>query len=107
MTLEEFQDYWINSHGPFFKKNATVMRAKKYIQSHTIESPLNTGLQESRGMMPPFDGIAEVWFESEQELMEAMGSPEFQELGPALLEDEKKFIDHLKSSAFIVKELEL
>ena len=107
MTREQFQDYWLNKHAPFFMKNASTMRAKKYIQSHTIETPLNEELQESRGMLPAYDGVAEVWFESEDDLMEAMSSPEFQELGPALLEDEGTFIDHAKSTAFIVKEVEL
>lgn len=106
-TREEFQDYWLNSHGPFFMKNAAVMRAKKYVQSHTIETPLNEGLRESRGMLPAYDGVAEVWFESEQDLMEGMSSPEALELGAALLKDESTFIDHSKSTAFIVNEIEL
>ena len=54
--------------------------------------------------MPEFDGVAEVWFESEQDLMEAMGSAEGQSLAEALLEDEANFIDHAKSSAFVVRE---
>ena len=107
MSREQFQDYWLNKHGPFFMKNAEIMRAKKYVQSHTIDTPLNEGLRESRGMLPAYDGVAEVWFESEQDLMEAMSSVEGQELGAALLKDEGNFIDHSKSSAFIVKELEL
>ena len=106
MTREQFRDYWLNQHGPFFVQNAAAMRAKKYLQSHTLDTPLNEGLRQSRGMLPEYDGIAEVWFESEQELMAAMGSPEFQKLGVALLEDEQNFIDHAKSSAFIVEEHE-
>lgn len=104
MTREQFQDYWLNKHGPFFEKNAGTMRAKKYVQSHTIDTPLNEGMRESRGMLPEFDGVAEVWFESEQDLMEAMSSPVGQELSAALLEDESNFVDHSKSSAFIVRE---
>jgi len=107
MTREEFQDYWLNKHGRFFQDNAGAMRSKRYVQSHTIDTPLNAGMRESRGMMPEYDGVAEVWFESEEDLMEAMGSPEGQQLGAALLEDEGNFIDHSKSSAFIVNEHEL
>ena len=107
MTRKEFQDYWLNKHGPFFLKNAGAMRAKKYVQSLTVETPLNEGMRESRGMQPEYDGVAEVWFESEEDLMEAMSSPEGQQLSVALLEDEGNFIDHSKSSAFIVKEHEL
>ena len=107
MTREQFQDYWMNKHGPFFVQNAGNMRAKKYVQSHTVDTPLNDGLRNSRGMQPEFDGVAEVWFKSEEDLMEAMSSPEGQKLSAALLEDEGNFIDHSKSSAFIVKEHEL
>ena len=106
LTREQFQDYWQNSHGPFFMKNAAVMRAKKYVQSHTLDSPLNEGLRASRGMQPEYDGVAEVWFESEQELMAAMGSSEMEQLSAALLEDEGKFIDHAKSAAFLVREVD-
>ena len=101
MTREQFQDYWLNQHGPFFQKNAGDMRAKKYVQSHTVDTPLNEGMRISRGMLPEYDGVAEVWFESEEDLMEAMSSPEGQRLSAALLEDEGN------SSAFLVREHEL
>ena len=106
MTREEFKDYWMNKHGPFFMNNADAMGAKKYVQSHTLDTPLNEGLRTSRGMLPEYDGVAEVWFESEEALMEGMSSLEGQKLGAALLEDEGNFIDHSKSSAFIVEERE-
>lgn len=106
MTRDQFQDYWMNNHGPFFMEHADTMRAKKYVQSHTVDTPMNEGLKSSRGMLPEYDGVAEVWFESEEELMGAMSSPEGQKLSAALLEDEGNFIDHAKSSAFIVKEHE-
>ena len=107
ITRDEFRDYWTNKHGPFFMKNANIMRAKKYIQSMTLDSPLNEGLRNSRGMLPEYDGVVEVWFESEEDLMEAMSSPEGQKLGTALLEDEGNFIDHSRSCAFLVREQEL
>jgi len=106
MSREDFKDYWMNKHGSFFMKNSDAMGAKKYVQSHTLDTPLNEGLRSSRGMLPEYDGVAEVWFESEQALMEGMSSPEGQKLGAALLEDEGNFIDHSKSSAFIVEEHE-
>lgn len=106
MTRKEFKDYWMNKHGPFFMKNAGTMKAKKYVQSHTIDSALNEGLRNSRCMQPEYDGVAEVWFESEEELMNGMNSSEGQKLSAMLLEDEGNFIDHSKSSAFIVNEHE-
>ena len=106
ITREELQDYWPNKHGPFFQENAGAMRAKRYVQGHTLDTPLNEGMRRSRGMLPEYDGVAVVWFESEENLMEAMASPEGQKLGAALLEDEGNFIDHARSSAFLVREHE-
>ena len=87
-------------------KHADIMRAKKYVQSHTLSSPLNDGMRQSRGMLEAFDGVAEVWFDSEQDLLEAMGSEEMQELSGKLIEDENNFIDHSRSSAFIVEDVD-
>ncbi len=107
MTRDEFKKYWVEKHGPFFMSNADVMGAKKYVQSLTLDTPLNEGLRSSRGIMPEYDGVAEVWFESEEALVQGMSSPEGQQLSAALLEDESKFVDHAKSSAFIVIEHEV
>ena len=106
-TREEFQSYWLDQHGPFFQKNAGVMGSKKYVQAHTLDSPMNDAFRESRGMLPEFDGVAEVWFDSEEALMAAMSTAEGQELSEALLKDEQNFIDHTKSAAFLVREHEL
>jgi uncharacterized protein (TIGR02118 family) len=106
LSREKFQDYWKNNHAPLFMKNAHIMRAKKYVQSHTITSPLNDGMKASRGMRDGYDGVAEVWFESESELMEAMSSDEMVDLGQLLVKDENIFIDHTASCAFIVTEVE-
>ena len=107
ISREEFQDYWLNKHGPFFQKNAAIMRSKRYVQGHTIDSPFNDAMRTSRNMQPEFDGLAEVWFESEEDLLEAMSTPEMQELSAALLDDESTFIDHARSSAFLVRDHEL
>lgn len=106
MTRAQFRDYWQNRHGPFFMRNAALMRARKYVQSHTLDSPLNEGLRQSRGMAPEYDGVAEVWFDSEQDLIEGMSSAEGEKLAAALLEDENNFIDHSKSTAFLAEEVE-
>ena len=106
MSRAAFQDYWLNQHGPFFKANAEAMRARKYVQSHTLETPFNEGLRSSRGLQPDYDGVAEVWFDSEQDLATAMATEEGARLTAALREDENNFIDHANSSAFLVREHE-
>ena len=75
----------------------------QYIQ---IRSDAKWRTKSPRGMLAEYDGVAEVWFESEHALLEGISSPEGQKLGAALLKDESNFIDHSKSSAFIVEERE-
>lgn len=70
INREDFKDYRMKRHGPFFMQNAVAMRAKRYVQSHTIDTPLNEALRRSRDMLPEHDGIAEVWFVSKEELLE-------------------------------------
>ncbi|MCA9404520.1 MAG: EthD domain-containing protein [Candidatus Omnitrophica bacterium] len=107
LSREEFQEYWLNSHGPFFRKFQAVHKAGKYTQLHTLTTPLNANLIASRGMTAEYDGIVEVEFESEQAFMDAMSTEEGQRLGAALLEDEGRFIDHSKSTAFMAVEHEV
>lgn len=104
LSRKQFQDYWLNRHGPLFQKFAETYKAKRYVQDHTVDTPLNDTIRTSRGMAPEYDGVAEVWFASEEEMIEAMSSPEGQKLSAILLEDEAKFIDHTRSTAFITVE---
>ncbi|MAE65813.1 MAG: ethyl tert-butyl ether degradation protein EthD [Phycisphaeraceae bacterium] len=104
MSRAQFQDYWLNQHAPLFQKLADTFKAKRYVQDHTIDTRLNDDIRASRGMAQEYDGVAEVWFESEAALIEAMSSPEGQKASALLAEDESKFIDHAGSTAFIAVE---
>ncbi|MEO1130650.1 MAG: EthD domain-containing protein [Planctomycetota bacterium] len=104
MTRAQFLEYWRTQHAPLFMQFADVFGTKKYVQDYTLDSPLNRAMQTSRSMLEEYDGIAHVWFESEEALVAAMSSPEGQELSARLLEDESNFIDHTRSTAFLVEE---
>lgn len=104
MPPEEFYRYWHDKHGPLVRSVAEALRAKKYIQSHTIESDLNRLLTESRGMAPHYDGITEVWWESLEELKDAFASKEGADAAKLLAEDEARFIDLSQSRIFLTEE---
>jgi uncharacterized protein (TIGR02118 family) len=104
MSREQFQDYWLNHHGPLFKKFADTYRAVRYVQSHTIDSPLNDHIRQSRGLLEPYDGVGEIWWQSEEDFLAAVNSPEGQKLRTMFVEDEARFIDLSKSSAFFTVE---
>jgi EthD domain len=71
---------------------------------HTVESPLNQALVESRGTAPIHQGITEVWWDSMEELEAAVATPEGAAAGARLVEDEAKFIDFSRSTIFITEE---
>lgn len=94
LTLEAFQRYWRETHGPLVASFATAMNLQRYIQVHALEDPISAAMREARGGMEPgYDGVAELWFESEEALAETLASDAGQAAGAALLEDEAKFID--------------
>jgi EthD domain len=52
----------------------------------------------------PYDGVAELWWDSYEEFAEAGATPEGRRAGRALLEDERNFIDLPKSPLFFTTE---
>jgi len=108
ISSEEFHRYWREEHGPKVASVAEALRARRYVQSHTLASPINEALIEGRGpMVPAFEGITEVWWDSVEELMAALGTPEGQAAGAMLAEDEARFIDFARSSVFLTEEHEV
>ncbi len=104
MSRAEFQDYWLNRHGPLFQRFADTYKAVRYVQSHTIDSPLNEYMRKSRGLAEEYDGIGEIWWESEEDFLAAVSSPEGLKLRSMFVEDEARFVDLGASTAFFTVE---
>ena len=45
---EEFYRYWKDEHGPLVRSVADVLGIRRYVQSHTIDTPINDALRASR-----------------------------------------------------------
>ncbi|MGD9212171.1 MAG: EthD domain-containing protein [Desulfobacteraceae bacterium] len=88
--------------GPLFKKIADTYKAVRYVQSHTIDSSLNENIRKSRGLSEAYDGVGEIWRQSEADFLSAINSPE--KLRKMFIEDEAKFLDLKASSAFFTVE---
>ncbi|MDJ0847583.1 MAG: EthD domain-containing protein [Myxococcota bacterium] len=104
VSPDAFRKHWLEVHAPKVEQCAKALRARRYVQSHTLDSVLNEALRGSRGARPPYDGITEVWWDSEADLAEAMRTEEGAEAGRALLEDEQAFIHLDESSLFLTEE---
>ncbi|MBU2607184.1 MAG: EthD domain-containing protein [Alphaproteobacteria bacterium] len=92
LSREDFQTYWREQHAPLVARHAKTLGILRYVQVHTGHDALNAGMQSSRGGPEAYDGVAELWFESEA-AMAANTSEAAAKAGAELLEDEKKFID--------------
>ena len=104
ITREEFQRYWREEHAPKVKARAPAIGMRRYVQSHTLDTPLNAAVADSRGAPEPYDGIMEGWWDSEEALLATLSSPEAQAAGRDLLEDEARFIDLAHSPIFFTRE---
>lgn len=100
----EFYDYWLNKHGPRVTSHAKAIRAKKYVQSHLMDTPESEWLRSSRGMLPPVAGITEIWWDSVEDFLAAYETSEGKAAGAALTADEEKFIDIKASQVFLTQE---
>jgi uncharacterized protein (TIGR02118 family) len=104
LSRAEFQKYWFEVHGPLVRAQADALGIQRYVQLHTLEDSLNDALRASRGGPEPYDGIAELWWRSREELEAAIRSPAGQKAALLLLEDERNFIDLPRSPLWIGQE---
>ena len=73
LSREEFSAYWRNHHGPLVRSVPEFARhVRKYVQCHLVgdEVPL--------GAAGPHDGVAELWFDSVEDLQASLGTAEGQ-----------------------------
>ncbi len=104
ISPEAFRKYWLENHGPLVRKNAKALRAKRYVQSHTLDIPPNQLARQIRGAQPPYDGITELWWDSIEDLIAAAQTPEGQQANLTLAQDEARFCDLPNCSVFFTEE---
>src|SRR5215470_12246928 len=97
MTHEEFSAYWRNHHGLVVKSVPEFTRhVRKYVQCHLVGNAVPLGAAGA------YDGVAELWFDSVEELETAFREPRYLEI---IRPDELKFADLNKCMSFITEEI--
>ena len=104
MTREEFQRYWREQHAPLVKRHAEALHIRRYVQVHTLATPVNDALRRGRGGPEAYDGVAELWFDSLEAIAAAGATPEGKAAGRRLVEDERTFIDLTRSPVMVAEE---
>lgn len=90
LTDQQFFDYWENIHGPI---GARIPGVRRLVQSRRLTVAGDT-------RQPDFDGVAELWFDSIEDLLAARKSAEWK----ASSADETNFIDHSRTAYFVSEE---
>ncbi|OYU45411.1 MAG: ethyl tert-butyl ether degradation protein EthD [Burkholderiales bacterium PBB4] len=109
MSTEEFQDYWRNRHASLVAERAASLGILRYVQSHRLQTAAFDYMADERGChVPPYDGVAELWFGSEKVLTRTKAPPEAAlEATRDLIADEARFIDLQNSPIFVAVEHEI
>lgn len=86
LNSDDFRRYWRETHGPIAAK---IPGLKKYVQNHSVPGP--------DGADPPYDGFAEMWFESAESLETSQAQ--------TAIADTANFLDLDRMQSFVVEEV--
>jgi uncharacterized protein (TIGR02118 family) len=87
LTHDEFVRHWVDIHAPLAH---AVPRVKRYVQSHILAERTRPDIET---LDVEVDGIAELWYESLDDLRFAMNTPE----AKILHDDGATFIGRIKT----------
>lgn len=109
ITRAEFQRYWREEHAPKVQLASKALGIVRYVQSHTYSGAAGDAVASARGMETAggaheYDGVAELWWESEESFAQAAQTQEGRQHGATLLADEARFIDLPRSRIFLTRE---
>ncbi len=104
LSFEQFSRYWATEHAALVRRHAPALGILRYVQCHATAHDANVELRGNRGLLEPYDGIAEIYFESLEALAKANLTKQAQSAQVELTADEDRFLDRSRSSLFIVNE---
>jgi uncharacterized protein (TIGR02118 family) len=101
----EFRRYWREDHAALVTRHAETLRIRRYVQTHTVEPALGDSLAAARGSNSGrYDGLAELWWDSLQDMIEVSASVAGEQASLELIADEQRFIDLSASAIWMGEE---
>ena len=107
MSRSEFQRYWREQHAPLVRSHTEALAIRRYVQVHTLPEETQAMLRASREAPEEYDGVAELWYDSLDAIVAAVGTDAGRAASLALLEDERRFIAHKSSPLWFGEEREV
>lgn len=96
LSQEEFAAEWRDRNGPLVASVQSDLEIVRYLQIHPDPAAqgIDSHAAEARGgMLPPYDGIAEYWWRSEDALRSALSSAVGKSAAERLVDSERLFVD--------------
>ena len=106
LSLAEFQTYWSTQHPQAAPEDAfSTLGIKRYVQVLPLETAARDLVIGPRtGLVEPFDGVAELWVESEEALERDWSTDKAQEYVGLFFKDEQNFVDWSRSTILVSNE---
>ncbi len=106
VSPEEFHAYWLEHHAALVRKHAKILNIKRYVQTHPTPGPLMDAFNKGRDA-PSYDGIAEIWYDSVDDIKAAAATEEGRAAGREIIADEATFADSVSSPVLLSVEHEI
>ncbi len=100
LTRPAFQSYWRETHALLVMSVKAALRMRRYVQLRSMPEEMEVDLRAARKGPPGYDGVAEIWWDSLEDLAHIAADPAAIAAGRLLLEDERRFIDLERSPLF-------
>jgi uncharacterized protein (TIGR02118 family) len=92
MTRAAFSAHWRDRHAPLVKELAPILGIRRYVQIHSFSDEECRRASLPAKAAGPYDGLAEVWFDSVADALERGRSGEAQAARDRLRADELCFL---------------
>lgn len=99
-----FQRYWKEVHAPLMLQRAAELKLAAYVQTSPAHSAFSARVERGGVLDRPFDGVAELYWASEDDMRHAFEDARALEVQRLLAADERNFIDHSRSARWVATE---
>ena len=99
LSYEEFDNYWREHHATLVNSQKEALGIYRYIQSVPLQDKKPGNAMRNSRVAPFFDydGMAEIWWQSKEKMLNIRTSHEAKKAIQLLLDDENQFVDHSQS----------
>jgi uncharacterized protein (TIGR02118 family) len=109
MTPEEFEHHWRHVHGELVLSHIAAIRCKRYVQTHLAHPEVFSAMNDPRGgpasVAEPYDGVAELWWETADDFLASLESPDGKAAWAEIAADEPNFVNYKTTYNFIGEEV--